>query len=150
MRNVGKFDTKNRSCLFKMKVRSYTNFNVPKSLVMFICCALDWKCIFLADLARKLRTYLNMLNSMVIFNFSLPDRKYLFWQIWFKKTKLPNYDETWCLDVFKYTELNGNADLPCFELDIHLLGKFVPNFQNFLFFNKIKGCKKSWFKVNII
>ena len=29
-----------------MKVRSYTNFNVPKSVVMFICCALDWKCTF--------------------------------------------------------------------------------------------------------
>ena len=42
-------------------------------------------------------------------------RNTIFRQILSKKEKLSHYDETWCLNKFRYAELNGNIYLFCFE-----------------------------------
>ena len=44
------------------------------------------------------KTNLNMQNSMVMPSVSVLDRKYCFWAIWRKKSKLSVKDEIWYLD----------------------------------------------------
>ena len=71
-----------------------------------------------------------MQNSMMIFTFSIFDRKYPFGQIYSKKSELSLYAETWYLDYFEYAELNDDVHFFYFPLEILFLAKFDPKTQN--------------------
>ena len=76
------------------------------------CSVFNWKFFFLDKLDPKTQSYLfklkfctwtnsNMQNSMVMFTFSVSDWKYIFGQIWSKKSKLSISAE-----ILHYTNLN--------------------------------------------
>ena len=64
-------------------------------------------------------------------------------QIWFKKAKLSDCGKTWCLDYFKYGELDGNVHLFCYVQETHFWANLVEKI------NILRWCVKFAKKVDI-
>ena len=77
---------------------------------------------------RKVATETNSKtqSSMLVFTFSVFDRKYPFWVclVKKKKSKLSVYAEIWHLDYDEYAEFNGLVHFFCFRQKILFWGKF--------------------------
>ena len=94
----------------------------------------DWKFSFWANLVKRNQSCqfklkfgnqsnLNMQNSMVVlvFTFSVLDRKHPFCANLVQKSKLSVSAEIWCIEQFKYAEFNGGVHFFCFRRET-LLG----------------------------
>ena len=79
------------------------------------------------------KTNSNMQNSKVVFTFSVLDRKYPFWAIWSKKSKLSDLAEILYKGLFECAEFDCDFFF-CFffslSSEIIILGKFGPKNQN--------------------
>ena len=69
-----------------------------------------------------------MLNIMVMFIFTVLNRKHHFRKIWSRKSKLPVWAEIWYLYKSEYTESGGDVCFFCFGLDVSFLSKYNHSF----------------------
>ena len=95
----GKFGIKNKNCQFELTPDQFEYAELYRKMGVFIFSALGQKNTFWVNLVKKNQncqfkrkfataTNLNLRNSMMMFTFSVFDRKYLLGQIRSKKSKL--------------------------------------------------------------
>ena len=85
------------------------------SIVVFTFAAFDRKHPFCANLVQNClfvlkfgtETNSSVLNAVVMFKFTVFDKKLLYWKILSKIFKLPGEAEMWYPEKFEYVELNG-------------------------------------------
>ena len=105
---LGNFGPKNQNCQFKVKLDTYTNWNMQNSMVMFTFFVFDRKYYFWANLFKKIKIVSirwNLIPCLIRICgiqwscslFLLLIENTLFVQIWSKKLKLSVYAETWSL-----------------------------------------------------
>ena len=75
----------------------------------------------------------NMQNSVVVFSFSVLDRKNPFWANLVQKIKIVSLSWNLVPRLIRILEFNGELHCFCFLLETPVLGKFGPKIQNCLF-----------------